>query len=100
MEAEIALPLDAALEAIDFFEQEGWEALGLEGVFRRADGRIGHPSAVLATGAMPEDRDEAYAFVRESVVAEARARARRPGVADAELLFCLTFEPPAGASAD
>jgi hypothetical protein len=28
MEAEIALPLDAALEAIDFFEQEGWDALG------------------------------------------------------------------------
>jgi hypothetical protein len=100
MDREIALPLAAALEAIDFFERHGWDALGWEGVVRRRDGAMGHPPKALGTAGMPIDRAEAYEFMRSSLADEAREWGRDPIVRDAELLFCLTFEPPPDAQAD
>jgi hypothetical protein len=72
MDREIALPLDAALEAIDFFERHGWHALGWEGLLRHGDGAIGHPWNAFGTAPMPDDRAQAYEFMRSSLADEAR----------------------------
>jgi hypothetical protein len=89
---EVVLPLQHALEAIDWFEAHGVLVLGWEGwVKDRVSGRKGHGNAPQGTvGLQDLSVSEAAEICRETMVAEAaRWIAENPATAD-DLYFCIT----------
>lgn len=88
---EIALPMEAALEAIDLLERQGVHILGWEGWVKGDDGRVGHGTAPQGTVSL--DRlsvHEAAQLCRKTIPPDAAQWVRdNPGTTDA-LHFCIT----------
>jgi hypothetical protein len=88
---EIVLPEPAALQAIDYFEEEGLLILGWEGWIKTEDGRVGHGTAPQGTASLEAlSVGEAAHICRTSIPNHAQAWRREfPNTTDA-LHFCLT----------
>ncbi|WP_321799006.1 hypothetical protein [Burkholderia sp. BCC1988] len=89
---EIVLPLDAALECIDYCERHRIPIYGWEGWVLTADGRVGHGSAPQGTVSLDDwPLAEAAAFCRSTMVSESKVwHNEYPGTTD-QLHFCITI---------
>ncbi|CAI8695880.1 hypothetical protein [Burkholderia sp. IT-111MI5] len=89
---EIVLPLDAALECIDYCERHRIPIYGWEGWVLTADGRVGHGSAPQGTVSLEDlPLEDAAAFCRSTMVSDAQAwRDESPETTD-RLHFCITI---------
>lgn len=90
---EIVLPLQAALEAINFFESQQIKILGWEGWVKDAQGRVGHGSAPQGTVSLDHlPLKEAINLCRSTIVSEsAQWEVDNKGTDDV-LHFCLTID--------
>lgn len=98
-EDELVLPLNAAVEAIEILEKEGFLVLCWEGWLRYADGAVGHSLSYQGTREIRRRPDESWTDfsirARHSFVHSASeclqsftAKPENPG---AQLYFCLVF---------
>jgi hypothetical protein len=96
---ELVLPLDAAIEAVELLEKEGFLILCWEGWLRYADGAVGHSLSYQGSREIRRRPDEAWADfstrARQSFVQSATESLQKfvikPENPGAELYFCLVF---------
>ncbi len=89
---EVVLPLQYALEAIDWFEAQGILVLGWEGwVKDRGSGRKGHGSAPQGTVSLHDlSVSEAAKVCRETMIADAAQWTDEHPETTDDLYFCIT----------
>ncbi|HET9238989.1 MAG TPA: hypothetical protein VFO10_17155 [Oligoflexus sp.] len=98
-EDELVLPWDAAVEAIDILEKEGFLILCWEGWLRYADGAVGHSLSHQGSREIRRHPEEPWADfskrAKQSFTKSASeslqkftAKPENPG---AQLYFCLVF---------
>ncbi|HYX33180.1 MAG TPA: hypothetical protein VE954_08695 [Oligoflexus sp.] len=96
---ELVLPFDAAVEAIDLVEKEGFLLLCWEGWLRYADGAVGHSLSHQGTREIRRRTDEPWpdyskrakdSFLQSAAesLQKFTAKPENPG---AQLYFCLVF---------
>ncbi|MDX8404396.1 MAG: hypothetical protein R8K54_08325 [Mariprofundaceae bacterium] len=88
---EIVLPLQGAIEAVNFLESNGIEIGGWEGWVKTCDGRVGHTNTVRGTESLETlTLQEAAEFCRETMLQDAEDwKTENPTPTD-ELHFCIT----------
>ncbi len=90
-EKEIVLPLDEALEAVDYLERHGRLILGWEGWVKTPDGRVGHGSAPQGTVSLEDySPAEAANICRATMPEEAKTWAEENPTTKESLYFCIT----------
>lgn len=90
-EKEIVLPLDAALEAVDYLERHGRHILGWEGWVKTPDGRVGHGSAPQGTVSLEKfSIAEAADICRATMPEDAKIWATENPATKESLYFCIT----------
>jgi hypothetical protein len=103
-EDELVLPWDAAVEAIDILEKEGFLILCWEGWLRYADGAVGHSLSHQGSREIRRHPDESWAdftirarhsFIR-SASESLQKFAAKPENPGAQLYFCLVFSKATG----
>jgi hypothetical protein len=98
-EDELVLPREAAIEAIEVLEKEGFLILCWEGWLRYVDGAVGHSLTHQGSREISRHPDESWtdfmqraklSFLRSSAesLEKFTARPENPG---AHLYFCLVF---------
>jgi hypothetical protein len=91
-EREIVLPLNAAIEAVDYFASKHIHILGWEGWILTEDGRVGHGSAPQGTTNL-EDLSplDAAELCRQTIPVAAREWSRDHPDSTDRLHFCITI---------
>ncbi|KAB1589822.1 hypothetical protein C5O75_021630 [Burkholderia cepacia] len=89
---EIVLPLDAALECIDYCLRHRIPIYGWEGWILTADGRVGHGSAPQGTVCLADwPLADAAAFCRSTMTSDAQAWHDEYHATTDRLHFCITI---------
>ncbi|WP_157692714.1 hypothetical protein [Burkholderia sp. ABCPW 11] len=89
---EIVLPLNAAVEAINYCARKKVQILGWEGWIRAQDGRVGHGNAPQGTASLGHlSMQDAADFCRRIVQAAALEWSQENPETTDQLHFCITI---------